>query len=70
MRAETNSPVTRPPVVAPKKPDHERRSLLPEVDGRSLLARGFRDIQNAIVADQGRIGRFSPKPTSRRLRKS
>jgi hypothetical protein len=29
------------------------RSLLPDVDGRSLLARRFRDIQNAIVADQG-----------------
>jgi hypothetical protein len=29
------------------------RSLLPDVDGRSLLARRLRDIQNAIVADQG-----------------
>jgi len=29
------------------------RSPLPDVDGRSLLARRFRDIQNAIVADQG-----------------
>jgi hypothetical protein len=29
------------------------RSLLPDLDGRSRLARHFRDIQNSTVADQG-----------------
>jgi hypothetical protein len=29
------------------------RELLPDIDGRSVIARRFRDISNAIVVDQG-----------------
>jgi hypothetical protein len=59
MRAETasNSSTTRRSLDRQSSRQRSRitngRSLLPDVDGRSLLARRFRDIQNAIVADQG-----------------
>jgi hypothetical protein len=59
MRAETasKSSTTRRSLDRQSSRQRSRitngRSLLPDVDGRSLLARRFRDIQNAIVADQG-----------------
>jgi hypothetical protein len=33
--------------------------VLPNVDGRSLIARRFRDISNAVVADMGGLERCS-----------
>jgi hypothetical protein len=33
--------------------------LLPNVDGRSLVARRYRDISSAIIVDQGGLGRCS-----------
>jgi hypothetical protein len=35
------------------------KDLLPNVDGRSLIARRFRDISNAILVDQGGADRCS-----------
>jgi hypothetical protein len=35
------------------------RDLLPNVDGRSLIARRYRDIMSAIVSDQGGADRLS-----------
>jgi hypothetical protein len=35
------------------------RDLLPNVDGRSLIARRYRDISNAILVDQGGIDQCS-----------
>ena len=35
------------------------RDLLPKVDGRSLIARRYRDIMSAIASDQGGIDRLS-----------
>jgi hypothetical protein len=35
------------------------RELLPNVDGRSLIARRYRDIMSAIVSDQGGADRLS-----------
>jgi hypothetical protein len=35
------------------------RDLLPNVDGRSLMARRYRDIMSAIASDQGGINRLS-----------
>jgi hypothetical protein len=35
------------------------KDLLPNVDGRSIIARRFRDIANAILADQGGADRCS-----------
>jgi hypothetical protein len=35
------------------------RDLLPNVDGRSLIARRYRDIMSAIASDQGGIDRLS-----------
>jgi hypothetical protein len=32
------------------------RDLLPDVDGRSIVARRYRDIASAIVVDQGGVG--------------
>jgi hypothetical protein len=50
--------------LAPRKPEARSRvsnhaDLLPNVDGRSIVARRYRDIASAIVADQGGIGRCS-----------
>jgi len=59
MRAETASNPFTTHRSLDRKSSRQRsritngRSLLPDVDGRSLLARRFRDIQNAIVGDQG-----------------
>lgn len=44
--------------LAPRKPTARSRisnggDVLPNVDGRSLVARRYRDIASAIVADQG-----------------
>jgi hypothetical protein len=35
------------------------RDVLPDVDGRSLIARRYRDISNAIAADQGGLSQLS-----------
>jgi hypothetical protein len=35
------------------------RDILPNVDGRSLIARRYRDIANAVVVDQGGLDRCS-----------
>jgi hypothetical protein len=35
------------------------RDILPDVDGRSLIARRYRDISNAIFIDQGGVERCS-----------
>jgi hypothetical protein len=35
------------------------RDVLPNVDGRSLIARRYRDVSNAIIVDQGGIDRCS-----------
>jgi hypothetical protein len=35
------------------------RDLLPNVDGRSLIARRYRDIMSAIASDQGGVDRLS-----------
>jgi hypothetical protein len=35
------------------------KDLLPDVDGRSIIARRFRDISNAILVDQGGADRCS-----------
>ena len=35
------------------------RDLLPNVDGRSLIARRYRDIMNALASDQGGADRLS-----------
>jgi hypothetical protein len=35
------------------------RELLPNVDGRSLIARRYRDIMSAIASDQGGVDRLS-----------
>jgi hypothetical protein len=50
--------------LAPRKPEARSRvsnhaDLLPNVDGRSIIARRYRDIASQIVADQGGIGRCS-----------
>jgi hypothetical protein len=65
---------TRPAVVAAKsrqpRATYERKShgrtrvsnrhdILPNVDGRSLIARRYRDIANAIAIDQGGADRLS-----------
>ena len=35
------------------------KDLLPNIDGRSLIARRYRDICSAIAADQGGIDQLS-----------
>jgi hypothetical protein len=35
------------------------RDVLPDVDGRSIVARRYRDISSAIVADQGGLAQLS-----------
>jgi hypothetical protein len=52
------------PKVARRKPEASSRvtngrEVLPGVDGRSLIARRYRDISSAIVADQGGIDRLA-----------
>jgi hypothetical protein len=49
---------------APRKPTARARvsngrDVLPNVDGRSLIARRYRDVSNAIIVDQGGIDRCS-----------
>jgi hypothetical protein len=45
------------PTTAAKKQARSRlsngRDVLPDVDGRSVIARRYRDIMNAVVSDQG-----------------
>jgi hypothetical protein len=46
------------------KPEHRSRvsnnaDLLPNIDGRSALARRYRDIANAIILDMGGLNRCS-----------
>ena len=49
-------PAPRPRAADPKSHGRSRisngKDLLPNVDGRSLIARRFRDISNAILRDQ------------------
>lgn len=50
--------------LAPKKPTARSRvtnggNLLPDVDGRSVIARRYRDIASAILVDQGGADRCS-----------
>lgn len=50
--------------LAPKKPTARSRvtnggDLLPDVDGRSVIARRYRDIASAILVDQGGADRCS-----------
>jgi hypothetical protein len=50
--------------LAPRKPEARSRvtnhaDLLPGIDGRSALARRYRDIAGAIVSDMGGIDRCS-----------
>lgn len=50
--------------IAPRKPTARScvsngADLLPNVDGRSLVARRYRDISNAILVDQGGIDQCS-----------
>jgi hypothetical protein len=49
---------------APRKPTARARvsngrDVLPNVDGRSLIARRYRDVAHAIIVDQGGIDRCS-----------
>jgi hypothetical protein len=51
-------------VLTPRKPTARSRvsnnsDLLPGIDGRSVIARRYRDIASAIVADQGGVDRLS-----------
>jgi hypothetical protein len=55
--AVEDSPLGRSPVRR-FKPEHRSRvsnnaDLLPDIDGRSALARRYRDIANAIIIDMG-----------------
>jgi hypothetical protein len=50
--------------IAPRKKTARNRvsnhyDLLPNVDGRSLVARRYRDISNAILVDQGGLDQCS-----------
>jgi hypothetical protein len=50
--------------AAPRKPEAKSRvsngrDVLPNVDGRSLIARRYRDIASAILLDQGGIDQCS-----------
>jgi hypothetical protein len=50
--------------IAPRKPKarshvSNRHDLLPNVDGRSLVAGRYRDISNAILVDQGGLDQCS-----------
>jgi hypothetical protein len=50
--------------ITPRKPTARSRvsnghDLLPNVDGRSLVARRYRDISNAILVDQGGVDQCS-----------
>jgi hypothetical protein len=56
-------PGRRPTTEVPKAPARSRvsngKDLLPGVDGRSLVARRYRDISSAILTDQGGADRCS-----------
>jgi hypothetical protein len=63
MTVLENSP-TRRPLVASKSRLHRSRvgngkDLLPDIDGRSAIARRFKEITSAVVIDQGGIERLS-----------
>jgi hypothetical protein len=58
-----NSPVESP-VLAPVKPTARSRltnhaDLLPGIDGRSVVARRYRDLCSALIADGGGLDRCS-----------
>jgi hypothetical protein len=66
--AASGAAVTRKPArsrTAKERKSHGRsrvsngRDLLPDIDGRSLVARRYRDICGAIVVDQGGADRLS-----------
>ena len=57
------NPGHRPKVGHPKDPGKSRvtngADLLPDIDGRSVVARRYRDICSAIAADQGGADQLS-----------
>ena len=57
MEVTIGSPADRAQVVQRKAPQRSRvtngRDVLPDVDGRSVVARRYRDIASAILIDQG-----------------
>lgn len=63
MEASLSSPAYRPKVGHLRDARRSRvtngRDLLPNIDGRSVIARRYRDITNAILGDQGGIDRCS-----------
>ena len=63
MEASLSSPVDHPKVGRLREARQSRitngRDLLPDIDGRSAIARRYRDITNAILGDQGGIDRCS-----------
>jgi hypothetical protein len=57
------SPIDRQRIGKPSAAQRSRitngRDLLPDIDGRSALARRFKDITAALVIDQGGVDRLS-----------
>jgi len=60
MELSVSSPTTHPRVGKPQVDDKARKSritngrdLLPNIDGRSVFARRYRDIASALLVDQG-----------------
>ena len=73
MESTALSSTGRSPIVGGKSRQRSRvtngRDVLPDIDGRSVIARRYRDIVNAILVDQGGVDQCSESRSKQLIRR-